>query len=76
MTRIITDTAMLTRRALKESVRQPANDFGNALIPLFFFVVTADRVAVGLCVFGVVAVGFGRGVLGFGHGFLDDSLRL
>lgn len=42
--RLITDTAMLTRRALRETLRQPANEIGNIFIPLFFFVVTVGAV--------------------------------
>ncbi len=37
-------TWLLTVRALRESVRQPANDVANAFIPLFFFVVTVGAV--------------------------------
>jgi ABC-2 type transport system permease protein len=38
--RAVTDTALLTRRALRETIRQPANEAVNAFIPLFFYVVT------------------------------------
>lgn len=37
-------TLLLTRRALRESLRQPANEFGNIFIPLFFFAVTVGAV--------------------------------
>ena len=54
MNRLLTDTILLTRRALNESIRQPANDFGNAVIPLFFFVVTIGAVGeVARSAFGV-----------------------
>ncbi|MEO6042303.1 MAG: ABC transporter permease [Tepidiformaceae bacterium] len=42
--RLITDTAMLTRRALRETLRQPGNEVANIFIPLFFFVVTVGAV--------------------------------
>lgn len=38
--RALTDTLLLTRRALRETIRQPANEAVNAFIPLFFYVVT------------------------------------
>jgi len=38
------DTALLTRRALREAMRQPANELINAFIPLFFFAVTVGAV--------------------------------
>ncbi len=38
--RAVTDTVLLTKRALRETVRQPANEAVNAFIPLFFYVVT------------------------------------
>ncbi len=37
-------TWLLTLRALRESVRQPANEAANAFIPLFFYVVTVGAV--------------------------------
>ncbi len=42
--RMMTDTLLLTRRALRESLRQPANDASNAFIPLFFYIVTVGAV--------------------------------
>ena len=42
--RAITDTLMLTRRSLRETIRQPANEAANAFIPLFFYVVTVGAV--------------------------------
>ena len=42
--RLVTDTAMLTRRALRETMRQPGNEVANIFIPLFFFVVTVGAV--------------------------------
>ena len=42
--RLITDTAMLTRRALRETLRQPGNEVANIFIPIFFFVVTVGAV--------------------------------
>lgn len=38
--RFVTDTALLTRRALREAIRQPANEVVNAFIPIFFYFVT------------------------------------
>lgn len=38
------DTGLLTRRALREAMRQPANEAINAFIPLFFFAVTVGAV--------------------------------
>ncbi|GIW13469.1 MAG: transport permease protein [Tepidiforma sp.] len=37
-------TWLLTVRALRESLRQPANEVANAFIPLFFYVVTVGAV--------------------------------
>jgi len=52
--RLLTDTAMLTRRALRETMRQPANELANIFIPLFFFVVTVGAVGeVAKTAFGV-----------------------
>ncbi|MGH2607775.1 MAG: ABC transporter permease [Tepidiformaceae bacterium] len=42
--RALTDTALLTRRALMEAVRQPSNEVVNAFIPLFFYVVTVGAI--------------------------------
>ena len=42
--RLVTDTAMLTRRALRETLRQPGNEVANIFIPIFFFVVTVGAV--------------------------------
>lgn len=42
--RLITDTALLTRRALRETLRQPGNEVANVFIPLFFFAVTVGAV--------------------------------
>ena len=39
MTRFITTTWLLMARALREARRQPANDLGNAFIPLFFYLI-------------------------------------
>ena len=40
----VTSTLLLARRALKESIRQPANEIGNAFIPVFFYAVTIGAV--------------------------------
>jgi len=37
-------TWLLTLRALREIVRQPVNEVGNLVIPLFFFAVTVGAV--------------------------------
>ena len=37
-------TILLMRRSLRESMRQPANEIGNAFIPLFFYAVTIGAV--------------------------------
>ncbi len=42
--RLTTDTWLLTSRALRESLRQPANEAINAFIPIFFYVVTVGAV--------------------------------
>jgi ABC-2 type transport system permease protein len=42
--RVLSDTLILARRALRESLRQPANDVANAFIPLFFYLVTVGAV--------------------------------
>lgn len=42
--RVLTDTLILTRRSLRESLRQPANEVANAFIPLFFYLVTVGAV--------------------------------
>lgn len=53
--RLISDTALLTRRALREAIRQPANEVANAFIPLFFYVVTVSAVgSIAAEAFGVV----------------------
>ena len=52
--RAVTDTLLLTRRSLRETVRQPANEAVNAFIPLFFYVVTVGGLgAVASQAFGV-----------------------
>lgn len=38
--RLAIDTLLLTRRSLREAIRQPANDVTNIFIPIFFFAVT------------------------------------
>ncbi len=38
------DLALLTRRALRESIRQPANEVANAFIPIFFYFVTVGAI--------------------------------
>lgn len=40
----LTAVLLLTRRSLRESIRQPANEIGNAFIPLFFYVVTVGAI--------------------------------
>ena len=42
--RAVTDTLLLTRRALREAIRQPGNEITNAFIPLFFYVVTVGAI--------------------------------
>lgn len=42
--RLLSDTILLMKRALREAVRQPANEIGNAFIPLFFYAVTVGAV--------------------------------
>lgn len=42
--RAITDTMLLTRRALREAIRQPGNEIANAFIPIFFYVVTIGAI--------------------------------
>ncbi len=42
--RLVTDTWLLTSRALREAIRQPANEAVNAFIPLFFYVVTVAAI--------------------------------
>jgi ABC-2 type transport system permease protein len=42
--RLLGDTLLLTRRALRQAMRQPANELANAFIPLFFYVVTVGAV--------------------------------
>lgn len=42
--RAIGDTWLLTRRALREAIRQPANEIANAFIPIFFYVVTIGAI--------------------------------
>lgn len=51
--RFLTSTLLLTIRALRESIRQPANEIGNAFIPIFFYAVTIGAVG------GVAAEAFG-----------------
>jgi len=51
--RFLTSTFLLTIRALRESIRQPANEIGNAFIPIFFYAVTIGAVG------GVAAEAFG-----------------
>lgn len=41
---VLAATWLLTVRALRESVRQPANEVANAFIPLFFYVVTVGAI--------------------------------
>jgi len=42
--RFVTDTILLMNRALREAIRQPANEIGNAFIPLFFYAVTVGAI--------------------------------
>ncbi len=42
--RTITELLILTRRALRESLRQPGNELPNVFIPLFFFIVNVGAV--------------------------------
>jgi ABC-2 type transport system permease protein len=42
--RMAADTYWLARRALRESMRQPALEFGNIFIPLFFFAVVVGAI--------------------------------
>lgn len=42
--RFFSDTILLMRRALREAIRQPANEIGNAFIPLFFYAVTVGAI--------------------------------
>ncbi|MCC6961060.1 MAG: ABC transporter permease [Dehalococcoidia bacterium] len=42
--RFLRDTILLMNRALREAIRQPANEIGNAFIPLFFYAVTVGAV--------------------------------
>jgi ABC-2 type transport system permease protein len=42
--RAVNDTWLLTLRALREAVRQPANEVANAFIPIFFYVVTIGAI--------------------------------
>ncbi|MBN9494543.1 ABC transporter permease [bacterium] len=42
--RAIADTMLLTRRALREAIRQPGNEIANAFIPIFFYVVTIGAI--------------------------------
>ncbi|MCC7364366.1 MAG: ABC transporter permease [Dehalococcoidia bacterium] len=52
--RAVTDTWLLTLRALRETVRQPGNEAANAFIPLFFYMVTVGAVgSVAADAFGV-----------------------
>jgi ABC-2 type transport system permease protein len=52
--RIVSDTWLLTLRALRESARQPANEIGNAFIPLFFYAVSVGAIgSVAATAFGV-----------------------
>ncbi len=44
MSRFLTTTWLLMARALREARRTPANDLGNAFIPLFFYAVTVGAV--------------------------------
>jgi ABC-2 type transport system permease protein len=53
--RLATDTLLLARRALRESVRLPANDAANVFIPIFFYAVTVGALGqVAADAFGVV----------------------
>jgi ABC-2 type transport system permease protein len=51
--RAATELLLLTRRALRETLRQPGNELPNVFIPLFFFVVNVGAVG------GVARVAFG-----------------
>lgn len=42
--RFSTATLLLMMRALREAIRQPANEIGNAFIPLFFYAVTIGAI--------------------------------
>jgi ABC-2 type transport system permease protein len=42
--RLVNDTLLLMMRALREALRQPANEIGNAFIPLFFYAVTVGAI--------------------------------
>jgi ABC-2 type transport system permease protein len=42
--RLLYDTNILAMRAIRESIRQPALEFGNLFIPLFFFAVTVGAI--------------------------------
>lgn len=44
MMRFTTATFLLMQRALREAIRQPANEIGNAFIPLFFYAVTVGAI--------------------------------
>jgi ABC-2 type transport system permease protein len=51
--RLLTDTWWLMLRSLREAARQPALEFGNLFIPIFFFAVTVGAIG------NVAARGFG-----------------
>lgn len=76
MKRALTDTRLLTQRALRESIRQPANEAVNAFIPLFFYLVTVGAVGeVSRQAFGIddykgfqVPVALLQGAAGFASG--------
>jgi ABC-2 type transport system permease protein len=53
MTRLATDTFWLAIRSLREAARQPAIEFGNLFIPIFFFAVTVGAIG------NVASRGFG-----------------
>ena len=42
--RFFSDTILLMKRSLREAIRQPANEIGNAFIPLFFYAVTVGAI--------------------------------
>lgn len=42
--RAVSDTILLTKRALREAIRQPGNEVANAFIPIFFYVVTIGAI--------------------------------
>lgn len=44
MTTLISDTWWLTRRALRETLRQPVFEISNIFIPMFFFAVTVGAI--------------------------------